>query len=218
VTKTCSQVLACSATPTDGITALAPGYVNDWETWTVYDGDTAADASQASLASIALMSEFGSITTASSASASTSTPASPSSTTTAASPTRTLAIWAFLDSGDGVEADTWVAQPGAYVDQDPPQGACTLNNDAQSTPQPSNGNGHVDDLPGSWAFSSPIYGLTSCTFTATDTAAANAPTGTLLCPGLPSSVECPPPANPTDISCFFNDDSEEQDPLALCVF
>ena len=66
-----------------------------------------------------------------------------------------------------------------------------------------NENGHWDDLPASWAFSTPIAtSLTSCTYTVSETPAASSATGSLTCPELPTPVACPPVVSATAGSCL----------------
>ncbi|KAF2793031.1 glycoside hydrolase family 55 protein [Melanomma pulvis-pyrius CBS 109.77] len=112
--------------------------------------------------------------------------------TTPPQPTQGIYLWGIIDAiigSGGVDADYWAitefAVGDVYDDCQPVKG------DWGELAQPDSG--HFNDLPVSWALPSTIWGsLSSCTFTATATAASSNPTGTLLCPGLPTPVVCPP--------------------------
>ncbi|KAL7953301.1 hypothetical protein V8C34DRAFT_297348 [Trichoderma compactum] len=61
------------------------------------------------------------------------------------------------------------------------------------------------DLPASWTFSKPLrFSITSCTWSATETAASASPTGTLICPDLGDAILCPPMLTQTLTPCDAN--------------
>ena len=149
------------------------------------------------------------------------------------SPTRGLLIWAVLEAindGEGTTVNYWAATD-FIVDTTNVECAATFGQELEDT----NENGHFGDLPASWAFTAPLQStLTSCTWTASETPASAQPTvtGSLICPGLPSPVTCPPVPNPTENACLsgstfslpglpgidFDGDVASEDPLNYCLF
>jgi len=136
----------------------------------------------------------------------TSTPPPTPTSTTPPAPSRLLIIYSDLiaiEDGEGTTVDDWYAVDFTITGNPTPGSidACTAE-DGQSIPNESE-NGHWDNLPASWAFSSAIAtSLTSCVYTVSATPAASSATGTLSCPDLPTPVACPPVASATAGSCL----------------
>jgi WSC domain len=131
--------------------------------------------------------------------------AGPSFTTATPTPTPTqgIMIWAVIETvgdGEGTTADYWAVTDITTEDTVGECDAVYGQELLQSINEP-----HYDDLPASWAFTAPIHtSLTSCTYTASQTAAAAAATvtGFLNCPSFPSPVPCLPVNNAPVGSCL----------------